>query len=86
MLSAIVGEKTLEFVIWNLNSFLGRSLLGGGTTGNIAYYHTSLFIENELLDYKASKGVIKFLIEADISRGKMTSVLIQTKQQQGSMT
>lgn len=43
--------------------------LGGGTTGNIAYYHISLFIENELLDYKASKGVIKFLIGADISRG-----------------
>lgn len=59
--------------------------LGGGTTGNIAYYHISLFIENELLDYKASKGVIKFLIGADISRGTMTSALIQTKQQQGSM-
>lgn len=61
-------------------------LLGGGTTGNIAYYHISLFIENELLDYKASEGVIKFLIGANISRGTMTSVLIQTKQQQGSMT
>lgn len=61
-------------------------LLGGGTTGNIAYYHISLFIENELLDYKASEGVIKFLIGANISGGTMTSVLIQTKQQQGSMT
>lgn len=49
--------------------------LGGGTTGNIACYHVSLFIENELLDYKASKGVIKFLIGADISIGTMTSVL-----------
>lgn len=60
--------------------------LGGGTTGNIAYCYISLFIENELLDYKASKGVIKFLIGADISRDTMTTVLIQTKQQQGSMT
>lgn len=60
--------------------------LGGGTTGNIVYYHIPLFIENELLAYKASKGVIKFLIGADISRGTMASVLIQTKQQQGGMT
>lgn len=60
--------------------------MGGGTTGKVAYYHVSLFIENELLDYKPSKGVIKFLIGADISRGTMTSVLIQTKQQQGRMT